>query len=353
MKIAESNISLASSSTYASRHEVSESLRISVAAPQSEADQTGRPTKPGQEVREIVSLSEAGKIALESEAYEAQAIDEAMENAEHDPRTRLIKQLVEAMTGKKIRLLGAEDIHPGEAHTNRYNTPAAERKSERTGFGLAYDYSETYRETESLAFSASGSIRTADGEEIQFDLSLQMQRSYTEENAVSIRAGDAALVDPLVINFSGSATELTDQRFSFDLNADGETEEIAFVKGSGFLALDRNQDSKINNGSELFGPGTGNGFSELQTLDDDGNGWIDENDAAYEQLRIWTKDSEGNDVLSGLKESNVGALFLESVNSPYSMKDAQNQLQAQIRASGVWLSEDGQAGVMQQIDLAV
>ena len=353
MKIAESSVVLSASSTYSSQREVSESLRIGISSAQTPQGTSNSPASLGQEIREIVSLSEMGKAAQAHEASNAQAIEEAMDSAEHDPRTLLIKQLIEAMAGRKIRLLSATDIHPGNARRHRYDIPAVERQSEGAGFSLVYDYRETYEETEALSFKASGIIHTADGEAIQFDLSLQMQRSYTEESSASIRAGDAALVDPLVIKFSGSSTELTNQRFSFDLNTDGEQEEIAFIKGGGFLALDRNQDGQINNGSELFGPGTGNGFTELKTLDGDDNGWIDENDAIYEQLRIWTKDNEGSDRLSSLKESNVGALFLGSVNAPYSIKDVENQLQAQIRASGVWLSEDGQAGVMQQIDLVV
>lgn len=47
---------------------------------------------------------------------------------------------------------------------------------------------------------------------------------------------------------------MTSQRFKFDLNADGQNEDINFAtNGSGYLALDRNGDGRINNGSELFG----------------------------------------------------------------------------------------------------
>jgi hypothetical protein len=95
-----------------------------------------------------------------------------------------------------------------------------------------------------------------------------MSRTYHEETNVSLRLGDAARkTDPLVLNFAGTAAQLTDQRFSFDLNADGSDEQINFVTpGSGFLVFDRNQDGKVNNGSELFGPTTGDGFQELAAL---------------------------------------------------------------------------------------
>lgn len=91
-----------------------------------------------------------------------------------------------------------------------------------------------------------------------------------------------------------------------DLDADGMEDQISFVlPGSGFLALDLNGDGRINDGRELFGPETGDGFAELARYDEDGNQWIDENDPVFERLRIWTKDAEGRDVLrpSGKRES--------------------------------------------------
>ena len=45
--------------------------------------------------------------------------------------------------------------------------------------------------------------------------------------------------------------------------------------------LDLNNDDIITNGNELFGPRTGNGFTELSVYDEDGNNWIDEKDLVY------------------------------------------------------------------------
>ena len=182
-----------------------------------------------------------------------------------------------------------------------------------------------------------------------------MARSYQEESDVGINRGDARQKkDPLVLNFGGNSAQLTNQRFKFDLNSDGQTENINFVAGgSGFLAFDRNGDGKINNGTELFGAGSGNGFAELAKLDSDHNGWIDENDAAYDQLSVWIKDSAGKDQLATLHQANVGALSLRNVETPFDLKDRSNALLGQIRSSGIFLQEDGKAGTMQQVDLTV
>ena len=64
--------------------------------------------------------------------------------------------------------------------------------------------------------------------------------------------------------------EVSDQTFYFDLDADGKEEEISVLNGSGYLALDKNGDGTINDGSELFGTRNGDGFADLAQYDEDG-----------------------------------------------------------------------------------
>jgi hypothetical protein len=133
-----------------------------------------------------------------------------------------------------------------------------------------------YRESEQTSFTAGGVIKTADGKEIEFSIDLNLSREFASDKVTIL---EQKLSDPLVINFDGPAAELTGTKFSFDLDNDGTLDQISFLKsGSGFLALHQNQDGVINNGSELFGAGTGNGFADLLKYDSDQNGWIDEND---------------------------------------------------------------------------
>jgi hypothetical protein len=169
-----------------------------------------------------------------------------------------------------------------------------------------------------------------------------------------VEGGSVVLRDPLIINFDGKAVELSGKRFEFDLDADGKTEALqGLSSGSAYLAIDSNADGCINDGSELFGTRSGNGFADLAKLDDDGNSWLDESDAAFDTLRLWQRDAAGHDTLSSLRDKGVGALYLGSVDTPFSLTDNENRLLAQIRASGVYLREDGRAGSLQQVDLAV
>jgi len=128
---------------------------------------------------------------------------------------------------------------------------------------------------------------------------------------------------------------------------------VSFVSaGSGFLAFDKNNDQKINNGSELFGPGTGNGFEELAVWDGDQNGWIDENDDVFSKLSVWTRDDNGEDRLISLKEACIGAISLESAAGGFDMTGPDNLLKGRLKSSGVFLFENGNVGSIQQIDLA-
>lgn len=341
MKIASANLQMASTHAASQHHEIKESLRMWIGNQRPDFEGRG----PAQPPAAQVEISDAAKAA--------QKADRDRDPLEGDPRLMLLRSIIEALTGRKIKLLDAQDLDPGQESVSVQdpNQPAARP----AGYGVEYDYHESYSETETTTFAASGTVRTADGKDIQFKLDLTMARSYAEESNVSLRLGDAVRrKDPLVINFDGTAPQLTDARFSFDLDADGRAEKINFVRpGSGFLVFDRNRDGKATDGSELFGPATGNGFAELAKLDEDRNGWIDENDAAYKDLAIWIKDTEGKDQLKSLQESKVGAIALAQVETPFDIKDNANRMQGQVRDSGVFLQEDGKAGTIQQIDLTV
>lgn len=211
---------------------------------------------------------------------------------------------------------------------------------------MSYEY-------ESTSFSASGVVKTDDGREIDVNVSISMSRRFMEYTSVSSFSSSYQLTDPLVINLHDAPAGLSDLHYFFDLDGDGTDEYISGLKeGSGFLALDKNDDGKINDGSELFGTKSGDGFKDLAAYDKDGNGWIDENDEIFSLLKIWTKDMDGNDILYTLKEANVGAIYLDNKQTQFSMISKKTEeLEGMIRKTGVFLYEDGTAGTMQHIDL--
>ena len=226
------------------------------------------------------------------------------------------------------------------------------------GFGGTYTEMYTHEEQETTNFSAKGTVKTADGREIDFNLSLSMSRSFKEAYGGTVDFGEklnqAALCDPLVINLDTAAAKVSDQSFYFDLDADGKLDKISHLSpGSGFLALDKNEDGKINDGKELFGTASGNGFGDLAAYDQDNNGWIDEKDEIFTKLRIWTKDDKGRDILYTLKEAGVGAICLKHAATDFALKSYEdNSTNALVRQTGVFLYENGKTGTVQHLDLA-
>lgn len=348
MKIASANLQMASSHASLQRHEIRESLNMWVGPRR--PDFSGDAARSLPSLADRVTLSEAGKATQSAESIKEE-VDAAVDN---DPGLNLIRSMLEFLTGRKIDVFDASKLHGQvETATGAEHHAPSPNPAPAAGYGIEYDFHESYTEIEETHYSASGSVKITDGREISVKLELSMARMYHEESNISLRLGDAARkIDPLVLNFSGTAAQLTDQRFAFDLNADGTEENINFLApGSGFLAFDRNQDGEINNGSELFGPTTGDGFAELSRLDDDNNGWIDENDAAFGKLQLWSRDSGGHDHRQSLAAAGVGAISLSRINKPFDLKMYDNETLGKILTSGIFLQEDGEAGTIQQIDL--
>jgi len=292
---------------------------------------------------------------------EAQAIESANDAVDNDPFLAMIRQMVEFLTGEKVRVFDMEEfsaeMHHAESQSNSTSESLQATDSGRAGYGIEYDYNAVHEEFETTSFSAEGVVRTADGQEISFKLDIEMTRYYREETNVSLRAGDAVRKDPLVVNFDGAASQLAGQanrRFSFDLNGDGKAESLPlFTSGSGYLALDMNRNGRIDSGKELFGPQSGNGFAELALLDKDDNGWIDENDKDFNRLGVWTPAAEGSGTLQSLTDLGIGALSLAHVATPFALRGNDNADLGIVKSSGLYLTESGQTGALQEIDLTV
>ncbi len=266
-----------------------------------------------------------------------------------DVRLKLIEEMLYVLTGKRVRLKDPAQAM-GDAASGDVSNNAPQPMH---GFGIIFTHTETYFEAESVNFSATGKVETADGRSIEFNLRFSMERAYYEQHSLEIRLGDAALTDPLAIQLDGGTIGLSEKKFSFDINGDGSPESISFLTGNaGFLAFDKNGDGIINDGTELFGTLSGNGFLDLAVYDEDKNGWIDEGDSVFSALKVFNKNADGTAMLISLGEAGVGALCLNAVDSQFSFKQGQ-MLQGELRKSSVFLKENGQAGSLHHIDLAI
>ncbi|GAB3215336.1 hypothetical protein [Pseudaeromonas pectinilytica] len=276
-----------------------------------------------------------------------------------DSHMRILKALLEAMTGIKIHLGGSRSTDaqsvapPGGATTPSTATAPTTAPAEAPpAVDQTVQVTELKMEQEQLRFVATGSVTTDDGREIRIDLGFALDYQLTEVSERLTKA--SALKDPLVLNLEGQVAGFTQARFNFDLSGDGVQERLPMLaSGSTFLALDRNGNGQIDNGTELFGVQSGNGFADLAQFDQDGNGVIDEGDSVFAELRLFRP----GEALLTLGDKQIGAIFLNATATPF-MHLAANQgtdgeSPAVLRQTGLYLTEDGKAGTVQQVDLRV
>lgn len=309
-------------------------------------------------------LNAQTEVASKTDSYEASSMYTKTTMA-------LFDRLMEALTGKQSTDINTEPVDTEPVSTDASSAQPSDslvtNGSSFSALGLqALDLSsmkafgpgitinlkstETIEEYECSKFSACGTVQTADGETIDLNLNLEMSRSYSRTTEV---VQEIAFKDPLIINFDGNAADLTEETYEFDIDADGELDVIHFLSAnSSMLALDKNDDGIINDGTELFGAISGDGFADLATYDDDGNGWIDEADSIFDDLLLWSK-VDGEDQLNSLTDGGVGAIYLNAIDTSFDLHNDDNEVRGQVKQSGIYLTDSGQSGVVQQIDLAV
>jgi len=142
---------------------------------------------------------------------------------------------------------------------------------------------------------------------------------------------------PIIVDTEGEGFHLTsaENGVTFDIQGDGHPLRIAWTahgSRNAFLALDRNGDGIINNGTELFGNFTvqdssarRNGFLALAEFDErdqggNGDGIIDEHDAVFSKLRLWIDENHDGICQPGelhtLAELGVFSIALDYEISP-------------------------------------
>ena len=276
-------------------------------------------------------------------------------NGHYDRSLMLMKMMLERMTGKKIELFDAHGLNDkaGQVQTGQGQVPVGPGGPQGQQGGNPNDIMvvENYHyEKESNHLQFAGVIEMENGKQTKFAMSVEFSQEYESISVETMKREE--LKDPLVISFSTQPVKLSNEKFEFDIDSDNEDDEIALLEaGFGFLALDKNGDGVINDGSELFGAQSGNGFAELAQYDDNQDGFIDENDAIYKDLSIWIKN-ESEDLQVSLEQKGIGAIGLDNVDSPYTIRDGDEKLGI-IRKSGFYVNENGSTGLVQQLDYVV
>ncbi|OWQ92884.1 beta strand repeat-containing protein [Sphingopyxis witflariensis] len=128
--------------------------------------------------------------------------------------------------------------------------------------------------------------------------------------------------DPIILDLNGDGYSFGPTA-AFDINADGAADRVTWNSSNdGILAVDLDGNGKIDSGTEIFTPGFGggnfaNGVAALASLDDNGDGVVDANDAAFAKLLVW-RDANADGVsdageLSSLTDQGITSISTGAV----------------------------------------
>ncbi len=145
---------------------------------------------------------------------------------------------------------------------------------------------------------------------------------------------DPGGISPILLDLDDNGFHLdgAEHPVLFDMRADGHPTSMTWTKagaGDAFLCLDRNHNGVIDSGAELFGNYTPlhsgerapNGYEALKEYDAPANGgnanrYLDEDDAVWNELRLWT-DVNHDGVSEPGEMVTLGAAGVQSILLQY------------------------------------
>lgn len=301
-----------------------------------------RPAQAGNS-QVVIAAPDAEKISTESTASEEQNEDALPFNALQT--IGVVKRILEQLTtgkllswieGSSAQKIAAQQQQKSPSTENAPTAPPADNGS--TVLEWNYRYQE-------LSASFSGEAQLKDGSNISWSFDFSIKEEYFSFQSYQ----QAPLKDPLILSLAGTAVSLQNTGTAFDFSDKGNNAVLPGL-GSGqyYLVNDQNNNGKADNGTELFGPASGQGFTELATLDDNQNGFIDPTDKQWQQLRLW----DGKSAVKSLADMGIAALSTQSVATAFGLYDGDHLL-GRIARSGIFLNEQGIPGLIQQVDLNV
>lgn len=163
-----------------------------------------------------------------------------------------------------------------------------------------------------------------------------------------------AYADALVLGLGGNEIQTIGVNAGayFDHDVNGFSEKTGWIgTNEGLLALDRDDDGKINHGRELFGDWTllkngsraTNGFAALSEWDSNADGKIDRNDAIWKRLKVW-RDTDLDGLSQPSELFSLEALQIRSINLDHTAVSHADDSGNILTMSGTFVKNDGTVG---------
>jgi hypothetical protein len=214
--------------------------------------------------------------------------------------------------------------------------------------------------TSSVAALTSAQLVAMKTTQLQALRSSQVQAIQTSALS-ALASSNIGFLTPLALDLDGNGVRTLSSITGavFDVNADGRAENVGWLSTSdAWLALDRNGNGLIDDGSELFGSGTSmpdgskalDGFAALRVLDINHDGVIDGRDGAFASLSVWVDANSNAKTDAGelRRLSQAGIESLSLVAKPTAIIDQGNL----IGLMGTYTTTDGQKHEMADVWLS-
>ncbi|WDE04300.1 hypothetical protein SG34_023620 [Thalassomonas viridans] len=313
------------------------------------------------------------ELSAETGISNSPASGQTTYNRPLNPRLESVRLILEAYFGKSLEL---------EKYQVDFSGPSADGQDIAQNAGQAINAANNSSEfvvLDNQVFRAGEQVQVEEWFTRQQSLSYQMQGEFLlDDKQLSLNyefnissestryrrfaARAANLQDPLLVQFGSQSLGHIEGGQEFDINGDNSLDTLPVFSGDvGYLVFDKNANGRADDGSELFGPATGNGFNELAAFDSNQNGFIDKEDEHFEQLYLWqpgTAGENGEDPGSqpswlSLDEAGIMAINLSAIATPYTFYDENDRVQAQMRQSSFAIGENGRGYGVHQVDVRI
>jgi hypothetical protein len=270
---------------------------------------------------DMISLSREARKTLSHLCKDCRETD--VMGSQFDPKSLLLKTIIADFIDKAVKKLRTNEFPDTSKDSTAPISPGQSQDGKEVqliGQNLSLDAHYLYAEMETISFTVNGVVKTADGQEISFELNLNIEKTLLIEKDINIQTEDGNSTDPMIVNFSGTAAQLTSFSFEFEFESDD------------------------NNCGSFRRPGWGHirFGADIKRL----------YDAFRAVMRTLKQADLGN--LAETHEKKPGdSMGLQGMQLPFKVDNLQFDIETIMMKNSMYLHEDGNAGSTQQINLAL